>query len=146
MKTIDKLPIGPGWTCEIIELAGDQVVEDGSTLVEDLELWRWDPVECVNELMGNPAFKEYISYVPERVYTDDTGQDRIYDEMWTADWWWETQVSWSFNQEKKNIALSVGSPTGQTSHWGNDRPRNSRLWQNTVIPLSRRQICMAFIP
>ena len=93
MKAVDKVPTGPGWTCEIIDLAGDQDREDGGTLVEDLELWRRDPVECVHELIGNPAFKEYISYIPERVYTDDAGHDRIYDEMWTSDWWWETQVS-----------------------------------------------------
>ena len=84
MKTVDKLQTGPGWHCEIIDLAGDQVGEDGRTLAEDLELWRQDPVECVNELIGNPSFKDYISYVPEYVYTDDAGQDRIYDEMWMA--------------------------------------------------------------
>jgi hypothetical protein len=93
MKSIDKLPTGPGWTCEVIDLPGNQVGDDGRTLVEDLELWRRDPVECVNELIGNPAFKEYISYVPEHVYTNAAGQDRIFDEMWTADWWWKTQVS-----------------------------------------------------
>ena len=93
MKTVDKLWIGPGWYCEIIDLAGNQVGEDGRTLAEDLELWRRDPVECVNELIGNPSFKDYISYVPEHVYADDAGQDRIYDKMWTADWWWKTQVS-----------------------------------------------------
>jgi hypothetical protein len=47
----------------------------------------------VKELIGNPAFKDFMSFVPERVYTDKEGKDRIYDEMWTADWWWEMQVS-----------------------------------------------------
>ena len=28
--------------------------------VEDLELWFHDPVECVRELLSNPAFKDYI--------------------------------------------------------------------------------------
>jgi hypothetical protein len=46
--------------------------EDGKNLEEDLELWRRDP---------------------ERVYADKGGKERIYDEMWTADWWWDTQVS-----------------------------------------------------
>ena len=40
VKTVDKLRTGPGWHCEIIDLAGDQVGEDGRTLAEDLELWR----------------------------------------------------------------------------------------------------------
>ena len=69
-------------------------------LEEDLELWRRDPVECVKELIGNPAFKEFMSYVPERVYVDNKGQERIYDEMWTGDWWWETQVSCELSTQK----------------------------------------------
>jgi hypothetical protein len=115
VKTIDKMLTGPGWTCEIIDLAGDQVGDDGRTLVEDLELWRRDPVECVSELIGNPAFKEYISYVPEHVFTDDTGQERIYDEMWTGDWWWETQVSGriKFDKRLKFINQRTNFPSAQ---------------------------------
>ena len=87
------LPTGPSWTCEIVKVVGDRVGEDGKMLEEDLELWKRDPVECVRELIGNPAFKELMLYVPERVYAENGGQERIYDEMWTADWWWDTQVS-----------------------------------------------------
>ena len=39
MKVVDKLATGPGWTYEIIDLAGDKDGEDGATLVEDLELY-----------------------------------------------------------------------------------------------------------
>lgn len=66
---------------------------DGALMTEDLELWKRDPVECIKELMGNPAFKDQMAYVPERVYADSAGSNRIYDEMWTADWWYDTQVS-----------------------------------------------------
>jgi Plavaka transposase len=59
---------------------------------EHLELRFCDPVEWVKELIGNPAFKDFISYVPECVYIDDEGKVRVYDEMWTSNWWWETQV------------------------------------------------------
>lgn len=60
---------------------------------EYVEVWRRDPVECVRELLGNPAFKDYISYIAEHVYLDKEGKVRVFDEMWTADWWWNTQVS-----------------------------------------------------
>jgi hypothetical protein len=60
---------------------------------EKVELWRRDPVECIKELMGNPAFREHMAYIAERVYLDQGGKVRIYDEMWTAEWWWNTQVS-----------------------------------------------------
>lgn len=71
---------------------GNVVGPDGTMKTEDLELWKRDPVECIKELIGNPAFQEHLSYVPERVYSDDAGLNRIYDEMWTADWWYDTQV------------------------------------------------------
>ena len=61
-------------------------------MVEDLELWFRDPVDCVSELLANPAFINYISYAPERVYSDNEGKERIYDEAWTANWWWDMQV------------------------------------------------------
>jgi Plavaka transposase len=92
LKKVDQLPIGPEWKCSLIEVTGDQQDDDGNTKSEHLELWYRDPVECVKELIGNPAFKNHMSYVPERVYKDEEGKVRVYDEMWTGDWWWETQV------------------------------------------------------
>lgn len=52
-----------------------------------------DPVECIKELIGNPAFCNQMHFEPERVYEDEEGKSRVFDEMWTGDWWWETQVS-----------------------------------------------------
>lgn len=34
-----------------------------------------------------------MRYAPERVYADEEGKERIYDNMWTGNWWWETQVN-----------------------------------------------------
>lgn len=73
---------------------GDRKGPDGKTnMVEELELWRRDPVECVKDLMGNPAFRDHMSYVPEEVFADSEGTSRIYDKMWTGEWWWKMQVS-----------------------------------------------------
>lgn len=99
---MDKLPTGPEWTCRLVRVHGDlgplddseledDVAEDGQT--EELELWMRDPVACVRELMGNPAFDGSMAYAPEKVYIDAEGRTRRYDEMWTADWWWDMQVS-----------------------------------------------------
>ena len=63
--------------------------------VEKLELWRRDPVDCVRELLGNPALKNHMKYAPERLYEDVKGKSRVFDEMWTANWWWDTQVKFS---------------------------------------------------
>ena len=43
--------------------------------------------------MGNEALRDALQYTPEQAYTDREGTNRVYDEMWTADWWWDTQVS-----------------------------------------------------
>ncbi|KAK0243557.1 hypothetical protein EDD85DRAFT_919323 [Armillaria nabsnona] len=72
-QTIDKLPTGPEWTCEV-------------------ELWKRDPVACIQELIGDAHFKDYMHYTPERVYMDGEGKSRVYNEMATADWWWKIQT------------------------------------------------------
>lgn len=66
---------------------------EGEGNSEELELWMRNPVTCVQELIGNPAFNRSIAYAPEKVYIDREGQTHRYDEMWTGDWWWKIQVS-----------------------------------------------------
>lgn len=92
MKKVDALPSGPEWMCDIVRVAGDRPGEDGQLMAEELELWRRDPIECIRELLGNPNLKNDIAYEPVRAFKDQEGTNRIYDEAWTADWWWQTQV------------------------------------------------------
>ena len=92
LKKVDKLPIGPEWKCNIIEITGDRLDDDGNPMNKQVELWYRDPIECVKELLGNPAFDEFMSYVQERVFMDGEGKERIFNEMWTGNWWWNTQV------------------------------------------------------
>ncbi|EIW85982.1 hypothetical protein CONPUDRAFT_43911 [Coniophora puteana RWD-64-598 SS2] len=99
MKQVDQLPTGPAWQCVRIAANqdGDMVPSEGDEESNDdeddetYELWMRDPVEAVRELIGNPAFKDNIAYAPERTYTDSDGKNQRIDEMWTADWWWQTQ-------------------------------------------------------
>lgn len=96
MKSIDQLPTGPDWQCELIQVHGDREgTEDAEENVEgeELELWLRDPVACVRELIGNESFLNDMAYAPEKVYTDARATTRRYDEMWSGDWWWTTQVS-----------------------------------------------------
>jgi hypothetical protein len=86
LQKVDSLPTGPDWTCEMVAVVGNRASGDGGMMSEEVELWRRDPVECVKELIGNPAFREVMSYVPERANADRAGKNRIWDEMWTADW------------------------------------------------------------
>jgi hypothetical protein len=93
-KKIDTLPHVAKWLCEPFEIEGDQLDEKGNKRKETLHLWKRDPVECIRELIGNPAFRNMIRFAPERAFEDPEGKNRIFDEMWTADWWWNLQVSY----------------------------------------------------
>ena len=89
LKKVDTLPTGPEWHCDIIRIRGDCVGPNGEFLTEEEELWRRDVVECIADLLGNPAFREFIAYEPVKIMRDGK---RHYGEMNTGDWWWEVQV------------------------------------------------------
>ncbi|KAF8577074.1 hypothetical protein K439DRAFT_1649164 [Ramaria rubella] len=92
LQKIDALPsLGPSFKCETITVTGDIKDSDGNFVIEELELFHRDPVECVQELIGNPAFHTMLHYAPEQIFEDASCTERIYNEMWTADWWWEIQ-------------------------------------------------------
>ncbi|KAJ7898981.1 hypothetical protein B0H13DRAFT_2519672 [Mycena leptocephala] len=90
-QKIDALPPGPQWTCEIFEIVGDEKDAHGNLKKEEVEFWKRDPVECIKELMGNAAFREKMRYAPQKVYRDEDGKQREFNEMWTGDWWWNLQ-------------------------------------------------------
>jgi len=48
-----------------------------------------DPVECARHLLRQRPYKYHMVYGPTRVV--DVEGDRVYSEMNSADWWWETQ-------------------------------------------------------
>ncbi|KAF8583074.1 hypothetical protein K439DRAFT_1647351 [Ramaria rubella] len=41
--------------------------------------------------MSNPAFHDVLHYMPQQIFEDSTCAERIYSEMWTAEWWWDIQ-------------------------------------------------------
>lgn len=93
LKKIDSLPVNSEWQCEIINVEGNVIGKGGKPKTESIEFWFRDPIKCVQNLIGNPAFRDHISYFPQNVFTSESGNTRIYDEAWTGDWWWAMQVS-----------------------------------------------------
>ncbi len=81
LKKLDALPGGAEWVCDEWEIVGNVEDEDGKMKTEEVELWRRDPVECIRELIGNPAFKDYLKYAPEKLFVDEEGKERMYEEM-----------------------------------------------------------------
>ncbi|KAJ7815457.1 Zn-finger domain-containing protein [Mycena leptocephala] len=91
LEAIDDLPGGVGWKLEKVTLTGDLEDEDGKLIVETLELWYRDPVDCIRELIGNPVFRDVMQYAPQKVFEDAAGKSEVINEMWTAAWWWKLQ-------------------------------------------------------
>lgn len=75
--------------------------------METVELFGRNIVNCVEELIGNPAFKDHMSYVAGEKNTagyaeggNDAGQDeveRVFDEMCTAEFWRRLEVCLSLS-------------------------------------------------
>jgi Plavaka transposase len=49
-----------------------------------------DVVKAIKFLIGHRPFRDALTYAPTRVY--NTSNQRVYNELYTADWWWETQA------------------------------------------------------
>jgi hypothetical protein len=94
-QKINALPSGPEWICELFQVEGDIVDEDAACQTGTVELWHQNPVECVQELIGNPMFKQHMKYAPYRLYMNKDSTDQCWDEMATGSWWWGIQVRYA---------------------------------------------------
>ncbi|KIJ50068.1 hypothetical protein M422DRAFT_777176 [Sphaerobolus stellatus SS14] len=120
-KIIDDLPTSevPGFVCQTIRVEGTMKTADGEPLVEHLELWKRDPVECVREIISNPSLRDSLRYAPIRIFTDPERTERVYNEMWTGSWWWDAQDRLP---EGSTIApIIVASDATQLSQFGGDK-------------------------
>jgi hypothetical protein len=67
---------------------------------EPLEFYSRDAIECIRCLYGDPRFAQHLAFAPERHYTSYERTTRIYNEIYTGDWWWKVQVRPTlFNQK-----------------------------------------------
>jgi len=118
MKAIDSLPQSAEWSLKMVEVEGDILGTDGKPLTEEVELWMRNPLDCIRELLANPNFADAISYEPQKVFDDEAGRERRFDEMWTGDWWWEVQVS---QLKSKGRAAYTCESIGSLAAWCRDR-------------------------
>jgi hypothetical protein len=59
---------------------------------EALDFYSRDIIECLRALWSDPDFSEDLIFEPERLYADEDMTIRIYHDMNTGKWWWDTQV------------------------------------------------------
>jgi hypothetical protein len=61
---------------------------------EAVEVYYQDVNECIQALYGDPKFASVLKFAPEPHYVDQDGcEKQAYHEMYTGQWWWNTQVS-----------------------------------------------------
>ncbi|EJD49143.1 hypothetical protein AURDEDRAFT_59798 [Auricularia subglabra TFB-10046 SS5] len=53
--------------------------------------WR-DPLEVIADLLADPTFADHLTWAPEKRYTDDKCETRLYNELTSGDWMYETQL------------------------------------------------------
>jgi hypothetical protein len=66
----------------------EQIVVAG----EAFDIYYRDVIECVKSLYGDPDFAKYLAFAPERHYSDEDETIRLFHDMHTGKWWWDTQV------------------------------------------------------
>jgi hypothetical protein len=138
------MPSGPAWGCKKVSVTGNHADEDGNIMTEEVEVWHRDVVDCVCELLGNPLFKEYMAYTPVHTFKDKAGLHRLIDDMWTVDWWWETQVSTYIHM--KCCTHESYTVAGQVTRESNHHTCNPCVRQDHFVPVQRRQVSMASLP
>lgn len=80
---------------------------------EHLEFYYRDVIECIRSLYGDPRFMDQLAFSPERHYTSHERTCRIYNEMYTGDWWWSVQVR---NQSSMGVCADKRHQTTLEAH------------------------------
>lgn len=55
------------------------------------DIYYRDIIECIKALFGDPNFADVLVFVPEHHYADEDETIRLYHEMHTGKWWWNSQ-------------------------------------------------------
>lgn len=63
---------------------------------EEYELYSRDIIQCIRALYGDATFAPHLIFVPECHYDDNDRTTRLFHDMHTGRWWWDTQVSATF--------------------------------------------------
>ena len=73
-------------------------------------------LQCIQLLLGHLPFEEHTVYGPVRLF--DTHGRRIFNDIYTADWWWDTQY-W-IPEEGTVVPLLFGSAKTHLTNYSGD--------------------------
>ena len=84
-KKIEQLPKLGEWQEQTLVLVEDPSVEH--------KIHYCNPLELIQGLWSNPTYVDNMVFAPRKAWSCHKRNSRLYNEMWTGDWWWNTQVS-----------------------------------------------------
>ena len=96
---IDSLPGRPPFQCSEVTIGGER-----------LKFHFRDILASIQALYGNPDFRLDLVFAPEQHFTSDERTCRIYNEMYTGDWWWSVQVRKMFSIQYLILSNCSRSP------------------------------------
>ncbi|KZW03090.1 hypothetical protein EXIGLDRAFT_636720, partial [Exidia glandulosa HHB12029] len=108
---IDELPGYGTWSYTVVTVDGSETKH---------ELFYRDPTDCLRALWADPAFKDHLSFAPEKHFADAAHTNRLYTDMKTGDWWWQMQgkipigstvVPIIISSDKTELTLFTGGAT-----------------------------------
>ena len=71
-------------------------------------------MDCIKSLFGDAAFVEHLIFSPERHYVDEDMTIRLYHDMHTGKWWWNTQKDLHDSGIKNATIVPIIISTDQT--------------------------------
>ena len=118
---LDNLPAGiadGGFKVHDVSIRGD---EEDAAPTKTKFVYR-DVGNAVRYLIGHTPFKDEMQYQPIRLYRDETEEVRVYNELYSGDWWWDTQSKLPSGSTVVPILISVDKTLlttlhGDTSCW-----------------------------
>ncbi|PIL34532.1 hypothetical protein GSI_03310 [Ganoderma sinense ZZ0214-1] len=87
---------------------------------EAFEVYYRDVLSCIRALFGDPEFTADLLLAPERHFTDEEQEVRVYFEMNTGQWWWRVQEALDRQREGATvIPVIIASDKTQLTLIGN---------------------------
>ncbi|KAG8730682.1 hypothetical protein FRC10_002416, partial [Ceratobasidium sp. 414] len=116
---IDALPLaGPKWNVKAVKVTGDKLGPDGKPLTEIAELWYRDIVGVIQELLENHTYGKDLVFAPCEKWDDADHTERVYDEMWTGDWWKKLQESGLLPPDATILPVILASDVTHLTNFG----------------------------
>ncbi|KAJ8481391.1 hypothetical protein ONZ51_g6034 [Trametes cubensis] len=117
------------------------------------EVFYRDIIECIRALYGDPEFADILVFSSEKHYADEEHKIRVYFDLHTGKWWWETQKELEARRPGATIIpIIISSDKTQLTVFGSktaypvymtigNLPKDVRR-----KPSRRGQILLAYLP